>query len=1548
MELLIIITFFLLQIVNCFDKTFVGKFYVSEFGTLDKFLLINDNGNNHLEYDKSTDSTTSHEFLIKDNTLNYAKVSPDGTKVCYLRKDSDCDNLYFFGTNAKKCLGTYSKDRTIREILCFNDRYIFIYEKEKRYYFWKYDNQNRYDVNSDFSFTGGSVFLHIKDRLLVISQLDSASYYGIFFNLDTMYYESSTPLQDITLENPIGTPVDSNTFIICDYDQSKTVSCFSGFISDSFVITLNPKGEALKNCNSPPKIAQIGDGSAAVGCDQQLIVISSDIVYINYQANSISTSYPIVSLLSYSQNAHSIMVGSYDGTNNNTYLKEYSFKVHKDITITIIQPNTLPLKDYLEFNDDPTIYIVQTIPILSYDDGNNIKTLDVGEKQLSSISFNPPLQEGQHTLKYTIKCDEGYSGIYNFIVNVCYHSCKSCDIAGDSTNHQCKECADGSHSLKSNTKNCYFESDKPDNVYLEGSEYVECYSTCAKCNQGGTLTQHNCLECIKDTYFVGDKNSNCKTLGEIPGNYYYNKTEGVYKECYSTCDSCEMEGTADKHNCLSCKKGYYFLNENSANCINSIPKGYYLDSFRNRLTKCYTTCASCKKGGKSERHNCEECLNGYVFNETSPYNCVPKNTTPENYYLDTTEPKTFRKCYETCGSCVKGGDNSNNNCQSCAKGYYKLEGKPTQCAKTETKPNNYYYYHDENVTEYRKCYQSCSTCEKGGNETEHNCSDCAEGHYKIKGSSNNCYLYGSSNVSKYYLDVDLLYKPCYKNCLKCSQQGDVSNNNCDQCISGTFRVSDKVGQCVEKCEERYFTDNKNKKCIKCYETCKECLGAGNDTVHNCKTCDDKYAEHPVFSNNCVEKIDNKTQRWYLDDKNTYYSTPDLNCPSHKATLEKTRGQCVESCSNTSTCLECKNKDKKKYFYNFECVEECPQGTKNNNDTFRCDEKVSFGTSKSYPDQIFASSSTTSYELKGCPMNEFEKDINKAVMMGLLSSTPVNMIKGDTYRFVMYDVTKKNSVDDSIPKVDLGECEGLIRQTYNLFSPSIIYIVQLITLSDDGSSDSYTYKVCDQKGSFLDLSCCDGLKVNKKQVVNEDELKDKGIDLEEAEKLKEQGVDIFDPNSELYSDHCFPYAIDGRDLCLEDRRETLFKNISFCDTGCEYKGIDLETMVVDCECNPQTDSPSDDILDSVGIGELTQTLNSFNLKFFTCFKVISLKNIYTNCGSWIIIGLFGIELVFGLGFIIFQMNSIYSFVYGQIYSTKRANDEVPSNPPKALENHAQIQNFSPTSGQLSFSEKFQSNEKINDKPEEKVEVKKKEEEKEEENETEATAEELNDMDFEDALEEDKRHFGRMMLDIIIVKQIIIRTIAEKNTFFPLALRVVLFLISITVHLFLNAILFTDTYISKRYKYEKEITILYILTQELSKCIYAIMFGIIVSRLLQFLTSSDKEFRKLKTKAGTKEEFQNICKKLVNDIKLKHSLLLGIFIIGNIACWYYITIFCIVYTNSQIAWLESSGITIGISLLFPVLLSFPIVILRSLALKTKISFIYTICGLLYDVL
>ena len=323
MEFFITILFFLFHVIKNFETTFDGKFSAYKLGSLDKILLI-DNDGNHLVYDTSTNLTTNHEFFIKENAFNLTSVSPDGTTVCYLRKDTDCDNVYFFENKTKKCLGTYSKNRTIKKILCLDGKYIFIYEDGDKTYFWEYDNQNRYAVNNDFSFTSKGVFLHIMDKLLVISQLNSpSSYYGIFFNLDTMYYESSTPLPDLSFQSPIGTPVDSNKFIVCDYDLSKTVSCSSGSISDFFVITMSQKGVVLNTCDSAPIIAQLGNGSAVVGCENKITVISSNIV----QGDVIQINYPIVSLSSFSLNLHSVIVGYYNNVDNKTVLKTYIFEV---------------------------------------------------------------------------------------------------------------------------------------------------------------------------------------------------------------------------------------------------------------------------------------------------------------------------------------------------------------------------------------------------------------------------------------------------------------------------------------------------------------------------------------------------------------------------------------------------------------------------------------------------------------------------------------------------------------------------------------------------------------------------------------------------------------------------------------------------------------------------------------------------------------------------------------------------------------------------------------------------------------------------------------------------------------------------------------------------------------------------------------------------------------------------------------------------------------------------------------------------------------------
>ena len=47
---------------------------------------------------------------------------------------------------------------------------------------------------------------------------------------------------------------------------------------------------------------------------------------------------------------------------------------------------------------------------------------------------------------------------------------------------------------------------------------------------------------------------------------------------------------------------------------------------------------------------------------------------------------------------------------------------------------------------------------------------------------------------------------------------------------------------------------------------------------------------------------------------------------------------------------------------------------------------------------------------------------------------------------------------------------------------------------------------------------------------------------------------------FFNDICFEYTSEnGKDVTLEDRRKEYYQNVSFCEEGCEYQGVNLETQ-----------------------------------------------------------------------------------------------------------------------------------------------------------------------------------------------------------------------------------------------------------------------------------------------------------------------------------------------------------------------------------------------------
>ena len=106
-----------------------------------------------------------------------------------------------------------------------------------------------------------------------------------------------------------------------------------------------------------------------------------------------------------------------------------------------------------------------------------------------------------------------------------------------------------------------------------GSVIDENNNTICKCEKEPCLicspiyiNSNLCLKCNYDYYPIEDDPLN---VGEYincyknPKGYYLDKTNRIYKKCYYTCETCEMEGNDMNNNCITCKENYICKYKNS-------------------------------------------------------------------------------------------------------------------------------------------------------------------------------------------------------------------------------------------------------------------------------------------------------------------------------------------------------------------------------------------------------------------------------------------------------------------------------------------------------------------------------------------------------------------------------------------------------------------------------------------------------------------------------------------------------------------------------------------------------------------------------------------------------------------------------------------------------------------------------------------------------------------------------------------------------------------------------------------------------------------------
>ena len=171
-----------------------------------------------------------------------------------------------------------------------------------------------------------------------------------------------------------------------------------------------------------------------------------------------------------------------------------------------------------------------------------------------------------------------------------------------------------------------------------------------------------------------------------------------------------------------------------------------------------------------------------------------------------------------------------------------------------------------------------------------------------------------------YLDLETnTYELCYEKCSSCDKKGDITDNNCKECLkdeSGNFiyhLIYDKKGKCVNEMERpiNSYLDKEDNTIKLCYERCSLCNKKGDKGNNNCNECvkdsNNTYLYHFLYNETgrCLNETE-KPSDTYLDlEDNTY-----KKCYDRCSSCDK-KGN-----DSNNNCIDCLKDENNIYLFHF--------------------------------------------------------------------------------------------------------------------------------------------------------------------------------------------------------------------------------------------------------------------------------------------------------------------------------------------------------------------------------------------------------------------------------------------------------------------------------------------------------------------------------------------------------------------------------------------------------------------------------------------------------
>ena len=577
-------------------------------------------------------------------------------------------------------------------------------------------------------------------------------------------------------------------------------------------------------------------------------------------------------------------------------------------------------------------------------------------------------------------------------------------------------------------------------------------------------------------------------------------------------------------------------------------------------------------------------------------------------------------------------------------------------------------------------------------------------------------------------------------------------------------------------------------------------------------------------------------------------------------------------------------------------------------------------------------------------------------------------------------------------IDLGDCEDKLKKINGIPNSMSLIILKFETIYENSTIKNVQYEIYNPINlqKITDLSVCDNDKIDIYVPTNLDNQT-----LSIYKDLKNKGYDIFNPNDIFYNDVCTKYtSVNNTDLTLNDRKNIFYTEQNFCQENCQYNSINLDIIYAKCECslpNTEINYETRKITEFKIISSFYEALKYSNIHILKCYKLLfSPIGIKNNFGFYTMI-IFMITII--ICFILFLLTGIKTI---KEQMTKMAYNELKNNLSQNKKNNFNLNKFK----KEIFSSQKERKNKINihktikihrnknkcrssiktinhrlDKKkslsninnsskkninlnskdllkyslnlnmkesmrfskknkkeliDNKCKVKNKEKIKN------YSEYELDDLEYQEAIIYDKRTFLNYYICLIKREHLLIFTFFYCKDFNLISIKISLFVFSICLDMTTNILFFNDESMHKIYlDYGK-----YNFVSQIPQIVYCTIISESMDQLLKYLSLSEKEIYEVKKYKNINEIADGI-KKLIKCLKIKFSFFFLVCFIFMIFFWYFISIFCTVYENTQIILFKDSSMSFLSSMLYPFALyllpsTLRITALRSIKKNKKILF------------